>query len=203
MTRKRAQDDFVPFPIAGRRGSSQVARAGLVIIGIVIGAGLVFGALYATGSMSAGTVTLAVAQTDSVTETVTRTNTVANLVMVTTTLTTYTSVGGSVGYAQVSVIGTALAHGPLATGPTGSIYLQNTGTLNTVAENMTLSWGSHTCSPGVTATQVTEGVGSVAFAITGAGTCAGMASASSLGESFTGLIALSDGYLVQFSGVFS
>jgi len=203
MTRKRAQDDSVPFLIAGRRGSSQVARAGLVIIGIVIGAGVAFGALYATGSMSARTVTQEVAQTDSVTNTVTQTNTVANLVMVTTTLTTYTSAGGSVAYAQVSVLGTALAHGPLATGPTGSVYLRNTGTLNTIAENMTLFWGSRTCSPGVTATQVTEGVGSVAFTITGAGTCAGMAPASSPGEAFTGLIALSDGDLVQFSGVFS
>jgi len=173
------------------------------MIGIVIGAGLAFGALYATGSMSARTVTQAVAQTGSVAETVTQTNTVANVVMVTTTLTTYTSARGSVGYAQVSVIGTALVHGPLVTGPTGSIYLQNTGTLNTIAENMTLSWGSHTCSPGVTATQVTKEIGSVAFTITGAGTCAGMVSASSPGEAFTGLIALSNGDLVQFSGVFS
>jgi len=203
MTRKRAQDDSVPFPFARRRGSSQVARTGLVIIGIVVGAGLAFGALYATGSMSTRTITQDVAQTSSVTETVTQTNTLANVVMVTTTLTTYTSAQWSSGYAQVSVIGAALVHGPLATGPTGAIYLQNTGTLNTVAENMTISWGGHTCSPVVTATQVTEGVGSVAFTIAGVGTCASMASASSPGEAFTGLVALTDGYLVQFSGVFN
>jgi len=105
--------------------------------------------------------------------------------------------------ARVSVVTTALVHGTLAAGPTGSVYVQNTGTSNANANSMSLTWGGTTCQPGMTATTVTAGAGSVALAITGVGTCATMASASVAGEGFTGLISMSNGAQVPFSGTFS
>jgi len=105
--------------------------------------------------------------------------------------------------ARVSEISTALVHGTLAAGPTGSVAVQNTGTSNVNANSMTLTWGGTTCAPGMTVTAVTAGATSVTLTITGVGSCAGMASASATGESYTGSVALSNGGQVPFSGVFS
>ena len=52
-------------------------------------------------------------------------------------------------------------------------------------------------------TVVTAGGGALTLAFTGAGSCPGMASASVVGESFTGSVVLSNGGKVLFSGVFS
>jgi len=105
--------------------------------------------------------------------------------------------------ARVTVISTSLVHGALAAGPTGSIAVQNTGTSNTNANSMTLTWGGSTCSPGMAVTAVTAGVASVTLTITGVGTCAAMNSASITGEAFTGSVALANGGQVPFSGVFA
>jgi len=105
--------------------------------------------------------------------------------------------------ARVSAISTSLVHGTLAAGPTGSIAVQNTGTSNSIANSMTLTWGGTTCAPGMAATTVTAGVASVTLTITGVGTCATMATASLAGEAFTGSVAMSNGGQVAFSGVFS
>jgi flagellin-like protein len=105
--------------------------------------------------------------------------------------------------ALVSVVNTSLVHGLLAAGPTGSVYASNTGTSNTNVNSMSLTWGGTTCQPGMTATTVTSGGGSVAIAITGVGTCGTMASASLAGESFTGQLFLSNGGQAAFSGTFS
>jgi len=104
--------------------------------------------------------------------------------------------------ARVTVISTSLVHGTLAAGPTGSIAVQNTGTSNTNANGMTLTWGGSTCTPGMTVTAVTAGVASVTLTITGVGTCAAMSSASVTGEAFTGSVQLANGGQVPFSGVF-
>jgi len=106
--------------------------------------------------------------------------------------------------ARVSETGTALVHGTLAAGPTGSITVMNTGTLNTNANSMTLTWGGATCSPAMAVTTVNAGGALVTLTIAGVGSC-GVApmTASNAGEAFTGSIALSNGGQIPFSGVFS
>jgi flagellin-like protein len=100
--------------------------------------------------------------------------------------------------AQVQVIQAPLVHNAAA--PTGNVYAQNTGTSNTNVNSMSLTYGGQTCSPGMGVTTVTAGAGSTTVAITGAGTCA---TASTSGEAFTGMLYLSNGGQVPFSGIFS
>jgi len=104
--------------------------------------------------------------------------------------------------ARISEVSAALVHGTLAAGPTGTITVQNTGTSNAIANNILITWGGTTCSPGMTATTVTAGT-TQPLTITGVGTCAGMASASAAGEAFTGSVSMSNGGQVPFSGVFT
>jgi flagellin-like protein len=102
--------------------------------------------------------------------------------------------------AQVSAINTALVHGTALAGPTGNVYVQNTGTSNANVNSMSLTFGGQTCSPTMAVTTVTAGAGSTTIAITGAGTCA---TASVAGEAFSGLLSLSNGGQVPFTGTFA
>jgi hypothetical protein len=102
--------------------------------------------------------------------------------------------------ATVQALNTALVHGAT---PTGSVYVQNTGTSNTNVNSMSVTYGGATCSPVINTGNpvlVTAGAGSTAVTISGAGTCTG---ASVSGEAYSGLLYLSNGGQVAFTGTFS
>ena len=98
--------------------------------------------------------------------------------------------------ATVSVVQASLPHGVVSA---AGLTAQNTGTSNTIANSVTLTYGGVTCAPTATATTITAGQGAIAVPSTALGTCA----AGNAGEAFTGNIALSNGGQVPFSGIFS
>ena len=182
-----------------RRASSATATAGLLLIGIVVGAGLILGTLYATGSLLAKTTTQTVSGAGAVVTTVTT---------VTTTV-TLTSFGSFVGYVNLSASavnvqaarsGTALAVGACtSTAAPFNDYIaaQNTGTANTSITNLQISYGGFTSSIVVSSCPVDAG-STEYVPITATGT-----TAASVGESFTGALSLSNGGSEPFSGTFS
>ena len=98
--------------------------------------------------------------------------------------------------ATVQVIQAPIPHA-LAIG--NWVFAQNTGTSNTNVNSMTLTYGGVTCTPTITVTTVTAGAGSIPVPVTAAGTCV----AGTSGEAFTGILFLSNGGQVPFSGQFS
>jgi hypothetical protein len=163
-----------------------MATAGMLLVGMIVGAGLVFGALYATGTLPAKTATQTVSITGTVVSSVTTT--------MTTTVTSIPSNGYTV-TAIVSVVNTSIPHSILS----GTISIENTGTTNTDTNGLSLSYGGASCTPVITVTELTAGAGVISVPITSIGNCvAGVA-----GEAYTGSVALSNGGQVPFSGTFT
>ena len=99
--------------------------------------------------------------------------------------------------ARVQVSTSTLAHGI-----TGSLLILNTGTSNTNVNSMSLTYGGQTCAPvsnGGAALTITAGVApGITDAVT-AGACA----AGTPGEAYSGILYLSNGAQVPFTGTFS
>jgi len=186
-------------PLKSGRASSATATAGLLLVGIVVGAGLIFGTLYVTGSLPAKTTT----QTVSVTATV-----VTSVTTVTTTVTS-TRFGSFAGYANVSASavnvqaarsGTALTVGACtATAAPFNDYIdaQNSGTANASITNLQITYGGATSGIALSNCPVIAG-SSEYVPITAIGT-----TTATVGESFTGALTLGNGGSVPFSGTFS
>jgi len=106
---------------------------------------------------------------------------------------------------RVQVSTETIYHGALGIGaapPASTMLLLNTGTSNTNANGLTLTYGGQSCAPAITGAPVavTAGVApGVSLTIT-VGSCT---VASTAGESFSGLVSLSNGAQVPFSGQFS
>jgi len=100
--------------------------------------------------------------------------------------------------ARVTVTYTALAGGAV---PAGTISALNSGTSNTNANTITLTYSGQTCAAAITGSPVllTAGTTSTALTIT-AGACA---TVPTHGEAFTGNLALANGGQIPFSGTFS
>jgi len=99
--------------------------------------------------------------------------------------------------AKVQVSTSTLAHAI-----TGSILALNTGTSNTNVNSITLTYGGQTCTPTITAptpATITAGVASGVSLTVAAGGCA----AGTAGESYSGMLYLSNGAQVPFTGTFS
>ena len=97
--------------------------------------------------------------------------------------------------ANVSVTLSNIPHGIVTA---NQLTATNTGTANTMVNSMTLTYGGVTCSPTITATQITAGAGAIIIPITALNTCV----AGTVGESYVGNLALSNGGQVPFSGTF-
>jgi len=82
----------------------------------------------------------------------------------------------------------------------GTINAQNTGTSNTNLNSLTLTYGGATCAPTYTVTNPLTAGATTAITVTGLGTCA---AAGTAGEAFTGMLFLSNGGQIPFSGMFS
>jgi len=107
--------------------------------------------------------------------------------------------------ARVQVSMSTIYHGAAGIGaapPASTILLINTGTSNTNANGMTLTYAGQTCAPTITGApvQVTAGV---APGITLTVTVGACTIASNAGEAYSGMISLSNGGQVPFSGIFS
>jgi len=106
--------------------------------------------------------------------------------------------------ARVQVSTSSIVHGAAGIGvapPASTILLLNTGTSNTNANSLSLTYGGQTCAPAITGSPVAIAAGQapgVSITIT-VGTCT---VASTAGEAYSGLISLSNGGQVPFSGTF-
>jgi len=101
--------------------------------------------------------------------------------------------------ARVTVNAVALTHGAT---PTGTMTAYNSGTSNANANGITLTYGGQTCPAAITGAPVAITAGTapgIPLTIT-AGSCS---TASVAGQSFTGMLSMSNGAQVPFSGVFS
>ena len=101
--------------------------------------------------------------------------------------------------ARVTVNAVALAHGAT---PGGTMVAYNSGTSNANANGITLTYGGQTCPAAITGSPVAITAGTapgITLPIT-AGSCT---TASVSGQSFTGMLSMSNGAQVPFSGVFS
>lgn len=163
-----------------------MATAGMLLVGIIVGAGLAFGTLYATGSLNAKTAT----QTVTITGTV-----VSSVTIIVTTTVSSAPPGGYTVTSIITVLNSSIPHSIVS----GTISMENTGTASTNANGLTLTYGGATCTPVITATEITAGGGVISVPITATGTCtAGIA-----GEAYSGSVALSNGGQVPFIGTFS
>jgi len=133
---------------------------GTLVIGVIIGAGLVFGTLYASGSMTQKTVTQTTQGTVTKTsiQILTQTSTTVSTETVTTTVTVTTLVATIGPSVQLSVV--TCVHGP-AGNAAGSAYcelsLTNIGTSPGAITGCSLYGGVGTLGPG-TAPPVSVGV---------------------------------------------
>jgi flagellin-like protein len=122
--------------------------------------------------------------------------------------------GSATSVAQVTVVGTALAHPTVAgtfaaacltTAPastSGYLQLTNTGTASTVASTISLTYGGSTFSVALTGgtTCTVPSGGSMYIGIT---TLTGFPAIGSSGQQFTGFVVMSNGAQVVYTGVFS
>jgi len=107
--------------------------------------------------------------------------------------------------ARVQVSMSTIYHGALGIGaapPASTILLLNTGTSNTNANGLTLTYSGQTCAAAITGSPVTITAG-VAPGITLTVTAGACATASTAGQAYSGTISLSNGGQVPFSGLFS
>jgi len=107
--------------------------------------------------------------------------------------------------ARVQISLATIVHSATSPGAGSSLLALNTGTSNTLANSVSLTWGGQTCSPVITLgpIQLTAGVSpGVSIPLTAAsGSCATVVSTA--GEAFTGIVYLSNGGQVPFSGTFT
>jgi flagellin-like protein len=85
----------------------------------------------------------------------------------------------------------------------GTLLVLNTGTSNTNVNSMSLTYGGQTCAPAITApvpATITAGVAPGITLTVAAGACAAAAVA---GEAYSGILYLSNGAQVPFTGQFS
>jgi len=102
--------------------------------------------------------------------------------------------------ARVEVSYSSLAGGAV---PAGSIVALNTGTSNTNANSLTLTYGGQTCTASIATSASLVLTAGAAPGVTLTVTAGGCTIAPSHGEAFVGSLALSNGGQVPFSGVFS
>jgi hypothetical protein len=174
-----------------------MATVGLVVVGIMVGAGLVLVTLDATGTLSTRTVTQSLYTTTLVV-----TQTVTITVTVTPSATT-------VGQSQVTVTTINIPHSLSTTGlaagctiiagTNGYVYLQNFGPAATTVNSLKFSYGGGTA---------TVGLGGAACGINSGGAIYVQIAAlnrgtPAAGEQFNGTFALSNGTAVPFSGAFT
>jgi len=101
--------------------------------------------------------------------------------------------------AQVTVSYSSLAGGAV---PAGTMLVLNSGTSNTNANAVSLTYGGQTCSAAITGSPVTLTAGKapgITLTVT-AGSCT---TVPAHGQAFTGSLSLSNGAQVPFSGVFT
>jgi len=107
--------------------------------------------------------------------------------------------------ARVQIATATIVHSATTPGAASSLLALNTGTSNTNANSVSLTFGGQTCSPAITLGPIPLTAGTtpgVSIPLTAAsGSCATVASTA--GEAFTGMVYLSNGAQVPFSGVFS
>jgi archaeal type IV pilus assembly protein PilA len=101
--------------------------------------------------------------------------------------------------ARVEVSSVALTHGAT---PSGTLLALNTGTSNTNVNSITLTYGGQTCVAAITGAPVTITAG-VAPGITLTVTAGACATASVSGQAVTGILSMSNGGQVPFSGTFA
>jgi flagellin-like protein len=100
----------------------------------------------------------------------------ATVILIAITLIAATAIAGFVfglfgsftSSAQVSAVQASL---PSTIVSPAGLTVQNMGTSNADADNLTLTYGGVTCAPTITATTVTAGAGTVALPITALGSC--------------------------------
>ena len=107
--------------------------------------------------------------------------------------------------ARVQIATATIVHSATTPGAGSSLLALNTGTSNTIANSVSLTFGGQTCGLTITGGTVTLTAGAapgVPIPITAAsGSCNTVASTT--GEAFTGMLFLSNCGQVPFSGVFS
>jgi hypothetical protein len=174
------------------RMSSQTTGAVLLLFGIVAGAGLIFGTLYATGSLAQRTTTETTTVFVSTTQYLTTTLTLT---------TTVTSSGVTVSSAQLSaqVTQCEAGTGTAANNNQCTVVLTNTGTANVAVTGGNEQIGGVTvaCNPAPSGTVPASGSLSV--------TClqASPTPAQTVGSQAIGSFTFSNGASVPFSGVWS
>jgi len=107
--------------------------------------------------------------------------------------------------ARVQISTATIVHSATTPGVGSSLLALNTGTSNTIANSVSLTFGGQTCTLTITPGTVTITAGvapgvSIPFTAD-SGSCDTIASAS--GQAFTGIVYLSNGGQVPFSGTFT
>ena len=107
--------------------------------------------------------------------------------------------------ARVQIAQATIVDSATTPGVGSSLLALNTGTSNTIANTVSLTFGGHSCGLTITGGTVLLTAGTapgVSIPLTAdSGTC--NAFASTPGEAFTGIVYLSNGGQVPFSGIFS
>ena len=189
-----------PTPMWHRGASSPATVVGILMVGVVIGAGVFLIAVYSSGTLSAKTST----------ETTTQTSTIVSIETVTTTSTlTTTSLPQ---FAQASVNAVNMSHAlPIlglaatcSTSPRGSAYLtvQNNGTISVSARDVTLvPSGKPSATVGLSETKCLISAGGTLF-ITITSLDSNWTTLT-MGEPYTGYLTLSDDTIIPFGGSFT
>lgn len=122
-----------------RVASSQTTGAALLIVGIVVGAALIFVTLFATGSLSPKTITETA--TKATTETTAMTSIVTTTTVVTSTFTVTSTLSESfTGGPRVSMVSANLDH----TGAVGgTLVFTNSGSVDATILYATITYSSH------------------------------------------------------------
>ena len=182
-----------------RKGSSQATGAALLVVGILIGAGLIFTTLYISGNLGSKTVSGTATLTSTLTNTVTN-NVINTVTSVVTSIVTVSATTPNGGTAQVQASVTSC----VADGTTGEIcnlVLTNSGNANVLPTgSCSLTYGGRTWS-GTTATTVLAAGSSGSYACTSNGGT-GQGSAV-VGSQVTGSVILSNGGNALFSATAS
>ena len=187
-------------PPMRRMGSSQTTGAAILIVGIMVGAALIFGTLYATGSLSPRTTT----ETSSVMVTTVSTfTTVSTLTLVTTV--NFSSSETFTSGQNMQLIGTTCVHGAAATAYC-QLQLTNTGEASAAVVGCSIYGASATSAPTLAHAQA----GTQATVVVVAGTtsanpvtvyCAGPALTA--GAAVSGSLAVASGSPLAFSAIAS
>jgi hypothetical protein len=167
-----------------RKASSSSTSAALLVLGVVIGAGLIFGTLYASGSLGQRTLV----RTTTQVLTTTQTSTTSLFIVAVTSLQS----------AQVSAQVTQCSHNANGT-DSCTVTLTNSGTANTAATACFLSVSGVATQGTLTGPAKT----SIPASASATGACRVTAAAQTVGSQAVGSFSLSNGGSVPFSGTWS